>query len=121
MISTTLMICIGVASAAIIIALMMRKPRNRFPASPHVEGAKWSSRDLSFTSMLLSFAAAMGLARAQAGQPGDGNSDSGHSWPGSHLDHSSHGSHGGHSHDGGGGFSDGGGGFSGGDGGGGGI
>lgn len=119
MISTTLMICIGVASAAIVVALMMWKPRNRFPASLHQEHAKWPSREASFTSLLWSFAIATGLARAQAGQSGDGNPDSGHNWHGSHLDHSSH-SHGGHSHDGGGSFSDGGGGgFSGGDGGGG--
>jgi hypothetical protein len=114
MISTTLMICIGVASAAIVIALMMWKPRNRFPASLHAESTNWRSRDLSFATQLWSFAAAMGLARAQAEQSGDGNPDSGHSWHGSHLDHTGHG---GHSHDGGGSFSDGGGG--GGDGGGG--
>ena len=116
MISNTLMICVGVASAAIVIALMMWKPRRRMPANSSTELANW--RDMTFASMLLSFAVTLGLARAQAGQSGDGNPDSGHSWHGSHLNHSSH-SHGGHSHDGGGSFSDGGGGFSGGDGGGG--
>lgn len=108
MISTTLMICIGIATAAIVIALMMWKPRNRFASRPREENANW--RDMTFAGMFLSLAAAVGLARAQAEQSGDGNPDSGHSWHGSHLDHSSHG----HSHDGGGGFS-------GGDGGGGGL
>ncbi len=97
MISNTLVICIGLASAAIIIALLMRKSRRRLPATSSAEISNW--RDMSFAGMLLSVAAAIGLARAEAGQSGDGNPDSGHSWHGSHLDHSSHG---GHSHDGGG-------------------
>jgi uncharacterized membrane protein YgcG len=109
MISTALTVCLAVASAAIVIALMMWKPRQ--PAKLKVN-ANWRSRDVTFTSLLLSFAAAMGLARAQAEQ--SGNTDSAYSWHGSHLDHSRHG---GIDR---GGFSDGGG-FSGGDGGGGGI
>lgn len=107
MISTPLVICLAVASAAIVIALMMWKPRNRFPTTG--KNANWLSRDATFASMLLSLAAAVGLARAEAGRSGDGNPDGGHSWHGSHLDHGS-----------GAGFSDGGG-FSGGDAGGGGI
>ena len=107
MISTPLVICLAVASAAIVIALMMRRPRNRFPASGKT--ANWLSRDATFASMLLSLAAAVGLARAEAERSGDGNPDGGHGWHGSHLDHST-----------GAGFSDGGG-FSGGDAGGGGI
>lgn len=113
MISNTLMICIGVAGAAIVIALMMWKPRHRFPASPGAESANWRSREVSFASMLLGFAVATGFARGEVEQSREGNPDSGHNWHGSHLNHSSH------SHDGGGSFSDGGGGFSGGDGGGG--
>ena len=107
MISTPLVICLAVACAAIVIALMTWRPRNRFPMIRR--NANWPSRDVTFASMLLSLAAAVGLARAEAERSGDGNPDGGHSWHGSHLDHST-----------GGGFSDGGG-FSGGDGGGGGI
>ena len=71
------------------------------------EGANW--RDVAFASMLLNFAAAVGIARAQAEQSGDGNPHGGHGWHGSHLDNGASG-----------GFSDGGG-FSSGDAGGGGI
>jgi hypothetical protein len=110
MISTTLLICIGAASVAIVIALMMWKPRRRLPANAEAEIAH--ARNATFASTLLSLAAAIGLARAQGEHAGDANADSGHSWHGSHLDHSSHG---------GGGYSDGGSGFSGSDSGGGGI
>jgi uncharacterized membrane protein len=107
MISTTLLVCIGAASVAIIVALMMWKPRRRLSANAEAEIAH--ARNMTFGGTLLSLAAAFGLARAQNEHARDGNSDSGHSWPGSHLDHSSHG-----------GYSDGGG-FSGSDSGGGGI
>ena len=103
MISTPLVICLAVASTAIVIVLMMWRSRNRFPTIR--KEASWPSRDMTFASMLLSLAAAVGLARAEAERSGDGNADGGHGWHGSHLDHSS-----------GGGFSD-----SGGDAGGGGI
>ena len=76
MISTPLVICLAVASAAIVIALMMWRPRNRFPASGKT--ANWLSRDATFASMLLSLAAAVGLARAEAERSGDGNPDGGH-------------------------------------------
>jgi uncharacterized membrane protein YgcG len=105
MISTPLVICLAVASTAIVIVLMMW--RNRFPTIR--KEASWPSRDATFASMLLSLAAAVGLARAEAERSGDGNADGGHGWHGSHLDHGT-----------GAGFSDGGG-FSGGDAGGGGI
>ena len=107
MISNTLLICIGAASAAIVVALMMWKPRRRLSANAEADIAH--ARNTTFGGTLLSFAAAIGLARAQM-TPRDGNADSGHSWHGSHLDHSSHGGH-----------ADGGGGFSGGDSGGGGL
>jgi hypothetical protein len=106
MISTPLVICLAVASAAIVIVLMMWKPRRRLPA----RDAAWSWREATFGSMVLSFAASVGLARARAEQSGEGNADGGHNWHGSHLSHGPHG-----------GFSDGGGGYGGGDGGGGGI
>jgi len=104
MISTTLLICIGVAGAAIVVALITRKLRHRLSANASAESAGW--RDVTFASVLLNFAAAVGIARAQAEQSGAGNPDGGHGW---HLDHGASG-----------GFSDGGG-FSGGDAGGGGI
>jgi uncharacterized membrane protein YgcG len=89
MISNTLLICIGVASAAIVVALMMWKPRRRLTASAEAEIAH--AHNATFGSMLLSVAAAIGLARAQEEHARDGNPDSGHSWHGSHLDHGSHG------------------------------
>ena len=101
MISTTLLICIGVASAMIVVALIARK-LSRLPANASAENAKW--RDMTFAGVLLNLAAAVGIARAQVEQ-----SDGGHGWHGGHLDHGA-----------GGGFSDGGG-FGGGDAGGGGI
>src|SRR5688572_4279374 len=107
MISTTLMICIGVASVAIVIALM-RWRRRRVSATTEAELA--NVRDATFASMLLSFAVSIGPARAQAEQSGGGNVDSGHSWHGSHLNHSHHG--GGHFD--GGSYSDGGTGYGGG-------
>jgi uncharacterized membrane protein len=102
MISTTLMIWIGVAIAAIVIVWTLWRPRRRLSANLEAELA--NARNASFVGMLLSFAATIGLARAQADAARDGAS-----WPGSHLPH------GGHD----GGFSDGGG-YSGGDAGGGG-
>jgi hypothetical protein len=99
MISTTLLIWLGVAGAAIVIALMMRRPRRRLLENAEAELA--NARSASFGGMLLSFAATIGLARAQADAARDGNVD-GYSWPGSHLSHHQHG------HEGG-GFSDGGG------------
>jgi hypothetical protein len=107
MISTMLLICIGVAGAAIVVALTAWKLRHRLPANASAESVNW--RDVTFTSMLLSLAASVGIARAQAEQSGAGSPDGGHGWHGSHLDHGASG-----------GFSDGGG-FSGGDAGGGGI
>lgn len=101
MISNTLVICIAVGSAAIVIALMMWKPRRRLPANAVAEQTRW--HDAMLPSMILSFAATIGLARARAEQTGGSNND-GYSWHGSHLDH---GSHGGHAD--GGGFSGGGG------------
>jgi uncharacterized membrane protein len=107
MISTTLLVCIGVAGAAIVVALATWKQRHRLSANASAESANW--RDVAFVSMLLNVAAAVGIARAQAEQSSDGNPHGGHGWHGSHLDHGASG-----------GFSDGGG-FSGGDAGGGGI
>jgi uncharacterized membrane protein len=107
MISTTLLICIGVASAMIVVALITRKLRDRLPANASAENARW--RDMAFAGMLLNLAAAVGIARAQAEQSSGGNPDGGHGWHGSHLDHGASG-----------GYSDGGG-FSGGDSGGGGL
>jgi hypothetical protein len=104
MISNTLLICIGAVSVAVVVALMMWKPRRRLSADAEAEISR--ARNWTFASTLLSFAAAIGLARAQDEHARDGNADSGHSWHGSHLDH---GPHGGYS-DGGGGFSDSGGG-----------
>ena len=111
MISTTLVILLAVASAAIVVALMRWKPRNRFPATR--TDANVSARNWTLADTFLTFAASVGLARAQIERSTDGNPDGGHGWHGSHLDH---GASGGFS----GGFSDGGG-FSGGDAGGGGI
>jgi hypothetical protein len=111
MISTTLMIWLGVASVAIVIALMRWRPRRRPSQSAEAELA--NARNASFGSMLLSFAVTIGLARAQADAARDGAADGGYSWPGSHLTHHHHGGHDG------GGFSDGGG-YGGGDAGGGG-
>jgi uncharacterized membrane protein len=107
MISTTLLICTGVAGGAIVVALMTRKLRRRLRATASAENANW--RDMTFAGMLLNLAAAVGIARAQAEQSSGGNPDGGHGWHGSHLDHGASG-----------GFSDGGG-FSGGDSGGGGL
>jgi uncharacterized membrane protein len=112
MISTTLVICIALAGAAIAIARMIRKSRSRLPPNASAENANW--RDAAFASMLLSVAAALGLTRAAAEQSNSGHPDGGYSWHGGHLDHSPHG------HADGGALSDGGG-FSGGDAGGGGI
>ena len=110
MISTTLMIWLGVASAAIVIALMLRRPRRRLSEDAEAELA--NARNASFGSMLLSFAATIGLARAQADAARDGGADGSYSWHGSHLTHH----HGAYE---GGGFTDGGG-YGGGDAGGGG-
>lgn len=110
MISTTLIIWLGVAGAAIVIALTLRRPRRRL--SQNVEAELANARNASFGGMLLSFAATIGLARAQADAARDGNADGGYSWSGSHLTHH----HGGHD---GAGFTDGGG-YGGGDAGGGG-
>jgi hypothetical protein len=106
MISTTLMIWLGIGSAAIVIALVLWRPRRRLSANTEAELAH--ARNASFAGMLLSFAASIGFARAQAG-----HSD-GYSWHGSHLHHGHHG------HGDGGSYSDGGG-YGGGDTGGGGI
>jgi hypothetical protein len=84
MISTPLVICLAVASAVIVIALMMWKPRRRFPARDAAKDASWPSRDLTFAGLLLSFAQTVGLARAQVERSGDGNAESGLSWHGSH-------------------------------------
>jgi hypothetical protein len=96
MISTPLLICLAVGSAAIVIVLMMWKPRRHFPASG--EPADLPSRDVGTGSMLLSLAATVGMARAQAEQS---NPDGGSSWHGSHLHHGADVS-GGSFHDGGG-------------------
>jgi hypothetical protein len=102
MISTTLITCIAVASAAIVIALMMWKPRSRRSSMAGTENAHW--RDATLASMLVSIAATLGLARAAGEQSDNGHSDGGYNWHGSHVDHSPHG------HSDGGTFSDGGGG-----------
>jgi hypothetical protein len=107
MISTPLVILLAVASAAIVVALMRWKPRNRFPATR--TDATSSARHWTLADTFLTFAASVGLARAQVERSTDGNPDGGHGWHGSHLDHGASG-----------GFSDGGG-FGGGDAGGGGI
>ena len=104
MISTPLVICLAVASAAVVVALLLWKPRRRFSTS---EDAQALARDATFASLLIGFASSIGLAREHASRPGDGAIDAGHGWHGSHLDHSA-----------GGGFPDAGG-FGGGDGGGG--
>lgn len=96
MISTPLLICLAVGSAAIVIALMMWKARRRFPVNG--EPANLSTRDVGVGSMLLSLAATVGIARAQAEQS---NPDGGSSWHGSHLHHGADVS-GGSFHDGGG-------------------
>jgi uncharacterized membrane protein YgcG len=106
MISTPLVILLAVASAAIVVALMRWKPRNRFPAAR--TDANVSARSWTLADTFLTLAASVGLARAQVERSTDGNPDGGHGWHGSHLDHGASG------------FSDGGG-FSGGDAGGGGI
>jgi uncharacterized membrane protein len=85
MISTTLLICIGVASAMIVVALITRKLRHRLLANASAENANW--RDMTFAGLLLNLAAAVGIARAQAEQASGGNQDGGHGWHGSHLDH----------------------------------
>jgi hypothetical protein len=107
MISTPLLICLAVGSAAIVVALMMWKPRRRFKVDG--EPANLATRDVGIGSMLLSLAATVGIARAQAEQS---DPDGGSSWHGSHLHHGADVS-GGTFHDGGG--------LSGGDAGGGGI
>jgi uncharacterized membrane protein len=112
MISTTLMTWLGVASAAIVIVLVLRRPRRRL--SDSVEAELANARNASFGSMLLSFAATIGLARAQADAARDAHAVGGFNWPGSHLSHHHHGGYDG------GGFTDGGG-YGGGDAGGGGA
>ena len=81
MISTTLMVGLGIAGAAIIVALMVR--RRRLPADAAAEHARW--RDASYTSLLLSLAASIGIARSQDSRP-----DAAYTWHGSHLDHGAH-------------------------------
>lgn len=102
MISEPLLIILAVTFAVIVIALIVRMP-GRPSIARRNEDSKWSVRDVALVSTIMSFAASLGLARAQAER------DDGSSWYGSHLDHGA-----------GGGFSDGGG-FGGGDAGGGGI
>ena len=82
MISTPLLICLAVASAAIVIALMMWKPRRRFRAG----GEAANATDVAAPGMLMNLAASIGLARAHADRSTDGNLDS-NSWHGSHLHH----------------------------------
>jgi hypothetical protein len=89
---TMLLTILCIAGAAVIVALMMR--RRRLPAGAVAEHARW--RDSTFANMLLSVAASVGIARAQA----ENQSDGGYSWHGGHLGHGP-----GHA----GGFSDGGG------------
>jgi uncharacterized membrane protein YgcG len=107
MISTPLVILLAVASAAIVVALIRWKPRSRYAATR--KDANSPARNWTLADTFLTFAASIGLARAQVERSTDGNPDGGHGWHGSHLDHGASG-----------GFSDGGG-FSGGDAGGGGI
>lgn len=71
-----------VAGAVIIVALIMRRPR--LPAGAVAERTGW--RDSAFANMLLSVAASVGIARAQANS-GESHSDTGYSWHGGHLGH----------------------------------
>jgi len=97
--TSTLMIWLGVAVAAIVIALMLWRQRRRLSANTEAELA--TARNASFAGGLISFAAAIGIGRAQADAVRDGNVDGCHSWSGSHLSHHHHGGYDGGGYSGG--------------------